>query len=239
MTDGIATQVHRAFHYWRLKEPIENPDATVLIRYDDDQPAIVERTFPKGGTVLLLTTPMDPQTPAWNDYPSTLYWGYSALTMLCARHLCPEIGNPMLNYQFGKAPPKVAPKPGYDKYSLTGPGAPEEIRMDGAWIGDRLPNAGNYALLGGTGPDQVAVAKFSINVPGEESDLTRVPISDIEAVLGSGAVVPQDRKTALPDTLNWDEPIDLFPWLMLVLLFLLALENLLANKFYRQERSDG
>jgi hypothetical protein len=30
------------------------------------------------------------------------------------------------------------------------------------------------------------------------------------------------------------QPIDLFPWLMLLLLFTLAIENLLANKFYRQ-----
>jgi hypothetical protein len=118
---------------------------------------------------------------------------------------------------------------------LTGPGVPEEIRMDGAWIGDRLPNAGNYALRSGTGQDQIALAMFSINVPGDEGDLGRVPVSDIEAVLGPGAVVPQDRKTALPDTLHWDEPIELFPWLMLVLLFVLALENLVANKFYRQD----
>jgi hypothetical protein len=90
-------------------------------------------------------------------------------------------------------------------------------------------------MLGVTNQEQVPLAKFSINVPGEESDLSRVPVSDIEAVLGVGAVVPQDRKTALPDTLKWDEPIELFPWLMLVLLFLLALENVLANKFYRQE----
>jgi len=35
--------------------------------------------------------------------------------------------------------------------------------------------------------------------------------------------------------LNWNEPIELFPWLMIGLLFLLAVENLLANRFYRNE----
>ena len=155
--------------------------------------------------------------------------------MLCARHLCPDEGNPTLNYLFGKTPPNVGPKPGYDKYLLTGPGVSEEIRMDVARIGDHLPSAGNYTLHGIANQDKIALAKFSINVAGAESDLSRVPISDIEDVLGSGAVVPQDRKTALPNTLAWDEPIELFPWLMLALLFLLALENLLANKFYRQD----
>jgi hypothetical protein len=236
-SDVIVSNVGSAFHYWNIDEPINNSDTAVLIRYDDDRPALIERTFPSGRKVLLLTTPMEPQTPLWNDYSSSIRWGNSVLTMLCAHHLCPEVGNPVLNYQFGKAPPKVSQRPGYDKYQLKGPGVAEEIRMDGAWIGDRLQSAGNYALLGVTGQDQIALAKFSINVPGEESDLSRVPVSDIEAVLGTGAVVPQDRKTALPDTLNWDEPIELFPWLMLVLLFLLALENLLANKFYRQDAS--
>jgi hypothetical protein len=232
-SDGVVGMVGNAFHYRKLKS--QDRDATVLIRFDDDRPALIERTLPKGGTVLLLTTPLDPQTPAWNDYASSLRWGLPVLTMLCARHLCRDVGNPTLNHEFGKAPPKVAQRQGYEKYLLTGPDVAEEIRMDGAWIGDRLPSAGNYALLGVTGQDQVALTKFSINVPGQESDLSRVPVSDIEAVLGVGAVVPQDRKTALPDTLNWDEPIELFPWLMLVLLFLLALENLLANKFYRQD----
>ena len=69
----------------------------------------------------------------------------------------------------------------------------------------------------------------------EESDLTRVPVAEIEALLGKDALVPQDRKKSLIDTLNWNEPMELFPWLMILLLFLLALENLLANRFYRQD----
>ena len=202
-------------------------------------PEIIERTIPNGGTVLLLTTPMEPQTPRWNDYHLGLYWGYSALTMLCTGRLCPEVGNPTLNSQFDKAPPKVAKKQGYDKYVLTGPVGEEDIRMDDGWIGDRLPRArATTRLLGVSGQDKIAAGQVQHQCAcSVESDLSRVPISDIEAALGAGAVVPQDRKTALPKTLKWDEPIELFPWLMLVLLFLLALENLLANKFYRQDAS--
>ena len=33
----------------------------------------------------------------------------------------------------------------------------------------------------------------------------------------------------------WSEPVEIFPYVMVLLLLLLALENLLANKFYRQE----
>ena len=31
------------------------------------------------------------------------------------------------------------------------------------------------------------------------------------------------------------QPVELFPWLMILLLFALAVENLLANKFYKQK----
>ena len=38
------------------------------------------------------------------------------------------------------------------------------------------------------------------------------------------------------------QPVELFPWLMILVLLVLAVENLLANKFYRrgvQEQGDG
>ena len=57
-------------------------------------------------------------------------------------------------------------------------------------------------------------------------------MSAIEAVLGKDCVVAQDRRTSLADSLHWDEPIELFPWLMILVLLVLAVENLLANKFY-------
>ena len=33
---------------------------------------------------------------------------------------------------------------------------------------------------------------------------------------------------------EWREPVELYPSLMLLLLFVLALENLLSNRFYKQ-----
>ena len=66
-----------------------------------------------------------------------------------------------------------------------------------------------------------------------------MPVEQIEDVLGPGAVLPLDFKSDLHDSLaqRWNQPVELFPWLMLALLFLLAVENLLANRFYRREDS--
>ena len=228
----ITRNPRRAKQFWKAAPFDRNG---VIVSYDNDVPAIVERVAAKEGKVVLLTTPMDDEKDVWNNYYQTGHSFYPALTLMCARYLCPDAENPTLNYVFGQQPPRVRRGLEFPKYLLTGPAATEEITFNdkGLWVGERLPKAGNYAVAGVN--EEKPFARFSINVPGEESDLAKAPISDLEAVLGKDAVVPQDRKTSLPATLHWDEPIDLFPFLMLAFLFILALENLLANKFYRQE----
>jgi hypothetical protein len=76
-----------------------------------------------------------------------------------------------------------------------------------------------------------------VNVATPESDLTKVPAAEIERLFGGGAVVPLDRGTKVRQALEgyWSEPVELLPYALLLLLLLLAFENLLANKFYRQE----
>ncbi|HYV34659.1 MAG TPA: hypothetical protein VE988_03080, partial [Gemmataceae bacterium] len=101
----------------------------------------------------------------------------------------------------------------------------------------RIPQAaepGNYTLRAG---DTDPVAWFSVNLPPEESDLTKVPKMEIEAVLGPDAVLTIEGRTDLKEVMRGhvSRPVELMPILMLVLLVLLALENLLANKFYRRE----
>ena len=79
--------------------------------------------------------------------------------------------------------------------------------------------------------------RFSLNVPGEESDLSRVPLAEIEPLFGKDAVRAVRQGNDMQDALQgqWSEPVELYPLLMVVLLLALALENLLANKFYRQQ----
>ena len=51
---------------------------------------------------------------------------------------------------------------------------------------------------------------------------------------------PLGPKASLKDAIQdrWSQPVELFPWLMLLLLLVLAVENLLANRFYRQETGE-
>jgi hypothetical protein len=222
-----------AWHYWKVGKV-----ADAVVRYENGDPAVVARQ--STGKVVLLTTTMDKRQPAWNDYDEKFTSFDLALTLMCARYLCPAHAQHAANFQFGGDPVSVE-KPAtanFPRYALSSGDLTEEIRFEkNTWTAGRLPRAGNYTVSG-LEPDQqktTPIGRFSINVPAHESDLTRVPAADIEAVLGSAALVPQDARTSLPDSLNWDEPIELFPWLMIGLLFLLALENLVSNRFYRPE----
>jgi hypothetical protein len=49
-----------------------------------------------------------------------------------------------------------------------------------------------------------------------------------------------DHAINLRDALrgHWRQPVELFPYLMLGLLLFFALENLLANKFYRRSAEE-
>lgn len=228
----------RAEAYWNI---IPADKDSVAVEYEDGKPAVVARQIDKAGRVLLLTTPMDDRKPEWNNYRERLTGFYVTLTMVSARFLIAEQASVNLNHIFGQKPPRVKQDLSLPKGTLTGGDINEEIRFDDAqhWVGDRLTRTGSYTITG-SNPDRQeskVIAGFSINAPGEESDLSRVPVADIEAALGQGAVIAQDRRTSLPETIggHWDEPMELFPWLMLGLLFLLALENLIANRFYRQE----
>jgi hypothetical protein len=79
---------------------------------------------------------------------------------------------------------------------------------------------------------------FSLNAPADESTLDKVPADAIEEVTGKDTVVPLDRNVKLADMLKViaNQPIDLFPWLLIAVLLLLATEGLVANRFYRKVR---
>jgi hypothetical protein len=64
-----------------------------------------------------------------------------------------------------------------------------------------------------------------------------VPVPEVEALLGVGSVVPLDVRADLRTALSGQrkQELPLFPFLMVLLVLLLAVENLLANKFYRKQ----
>jgi len=85
---------------------------------------------------------------------------------------------------------------------------------------------GNYVIEGKVeeSGEQRRLAGFSLNIPPEECDLSRVPAMEIEPF---SALLALDRSDTLDKALQSTETstLDLMPYLMLALLFALAIET--------------
>ena len=245
--------------YWEV-EPAAG--ATIIVRYNDSakpgegRPAVLERGVPDPndgnkikGKVILLTTRLDtqPGSDPWHDYWETegSTW-YAVLPWLLERYLAGDSADANFNYQTGQTVTVPLPKGGVPrglKVLIKGPGVTSE--NDLMEVGERqielrvapprTSQPGNFEL-------SVEAAKwkdgFSLNVPAEESTLDKVPVEVIEDLAGKDSVVPLDKNRDLRDAIagGGKHPIDLFPWLLIAVLLLLAVEGLIANRFYRRVR---
>jgi hypothetical protein len=235
----------------------------VIVYYNDAEkptdrhPAVLERnvTDPKDptkvkGRVVLLTTRMDLPREGeaeWNDYweleGST--W-HTVFPWMVVRYLAGDTGDANFNFFTGQSVTVPLPKGGVGKGTkvvLDGPGIvgndaiieagdkQTELRIGPP----RTDHPGNFVL-------SVDALKwrdgYSLNVPADESTLDKVPVEGVEDLTGKNSVVPVDKNLSLRDAISrtFNQPIDLFPWLLIAVLFLLAVEGLVANRFYRKVR---
>ncbi len=237
-----------AWQYWDF-EPTK-PDGSVVVKYDDEvgRPAVLERFIgARRGRVLLLTTTME--TPveggkSWNNY-----WNFETswtvvFPNLLLRYLC---GDPTdANFNFFTGQPVAVPLPKGDVKKGT------KLRFEGRGISGRdaemeLGEGQSEVRLP---PARTAIAGlftvslddtkwqdgYSLNVPTDEWNLAKVPEEAIDALFGPKSVVPLTKDVKLREVLTtkFNQPIDLFPWLLIAVLFLLCGESWLANRFYRR-----
>jgi len=228
-----------AYRHWQVK-PVA--DDFVLLSYEDmaNHPALLERTVQRG-RVLLFTTPFDDRQP-WDNYRQ--WWYYLALVNESVGYLAGEADTASLNFQAGQTVSVALPAtPRFPNYTLSGPGLTgAENSVSRPENDDTVPIAqattpGNFTLYDG---NTQVVAGFSVNARPEESLLDRVSVESIEAVLGPGAVLGVGHDTNLGKALEgrWSQPVELYPWLMILLLLALTAESFLANRFYRRTPMD-
>jgi hypothetical protein len=243
--------------YWQV-QPLNNQ--TIVARFADGanseggNPAILERAVGTGvrrGLVMMYAMTFNArQTSGTANQQFDLYDNYSqtsfhlVLSTLTMRYLVGENENfERVNYYTGQmavvrwpTEPSRNAKPFY----LSGPdvsNTDSQITRDPKENYFRLPaektvTPGNYSL---SSEDKTWVDGFSLNIPPEESRLERVPVEAIEPIFGKEGITPVGKQFKLREILkgNMTQPVELFPFLMVLLLLFMAFENLLANKFYR------
>jgi hypothetical protein len=229
--------------FWEID--YDKAKARAIINYAEkkSRPALLERQFDakegRAGKVLLFTTPMDGgrRPPANNFLESPSF--YPVIAFYSNNFLAGDPASLNLNFITGQSPPMVqlprGPRAGV--YVVHGPGVMDNVSPEtqGELRFRELAKPGNYLVKPHN--EEEVVGAFSLNLPAEECSAVRVPAEEIAALFGSDAVVPVDRRAKLRDALkgHLSEPEELLPLLMIVLLLVLAVENLLANKFYRRE----
>jgi hypothetical protein len=243
-----------AMRYWDV-DPRPGESQAVVSYTPDKQdkagpPALLERQFDHKtirGHVLMFTTPLDDRHVAagknrWNNYLQNSF--YLVLVNKAVGYLTGDAEEGSFNHTSGQVvniPVPAAPR--FPTYTVQGPGlssadalVPREENQ-GELSVTRAVMPGNYAVVG---TDAKRMAYFSLNVLPDESQLAPVAKEIIEAVLGPDALLPLDSKKNLHEALqsHWNQPVELLPWLMIVVLLILAAENLLANKFYRREPAE-
>jgi hypothetical protein len=236
----------RARHYWKF-EPA--PDKARLVATYADQgnwPALLERRLGKGH-VLLFTSAMDGRTDSGHRAPNNFLeppgWFYPILVRLAVGYLAGDAEPANFNFICGQTVTvNLPPTPFVPFYTLLGPGlgsgvdVPREKGQNQLLITQAV-QPGNYTIVDNNG---TRVAAFSLNVRPEESLLDRVPIAEIESLMGPGSVVAVEGNVSLRDVLEgrWQQPRELFTGLMILVLLVLAVENLLSNRFYRRTAED-
>jgi hypothetical protein len=228
--------------YWQTGK-LEK-QALAIARYEDDSqsPALLERTLGQG-RVVLFTTPLDlrfmePGSPRqWNNYWQSSF-GLVLIDRVC-RYLGGEVTVPEMNFRCGRLPQVTIPAGAEGPFTLSGPalvGAEHNVKLPpkgGPVVLRQAVQAGNYLVLDGKNQP---VAGFSLDIPAVETDLERVPVEQLEQVLGKGCVVQVAGSSSLRDALASARrpPLELLPLLMMTLLVVLTVESLLANRFYRR-----
>lgn len=235
--------VHR---HWELREnpATDNSTLQVILAYGNNVPALIERRIGRG-TAFTMTTPVSESARPegrrrWND----LSLGDALPYFILVNEMCGymvESGNNKMNYLVGEAaviPNDVQRYP--DQYQLftptTASGKDEPPRTvqasDGRVVYRFTDRPGAYRLKGSRGGP--VVRGFSVNLPASDSELTAIEPPQLDQILGPDAYqFARNRKELNRGQGEARIGREFFSLLMVAVALMLAMEYLLANRFYQ------
>jgi hypothetical protein len=235
--DAVPWSEYPVFRYWELESPAD--DIYVLAPFANGQPALVERRVGAGRVITMATPVSDPAfDDPWNLLPTGPDpWPFLALANGIAEYLV-GAGSEQLNYEAGQtAILGLAPSEQVSSYVLDIPGA-APVRQS-LTPGQKdlsvtsTESLGNYRVRAG-GRDGQLDRGFSVNCSPTVSDLTRADFAAIAAALGKDRVqLARSREEIEVRVGEGRVGRELFPALIVAVAIVLGIEQLLANRFYR------
>ena len=220
-----------------------------MLTFADSAPALLERTFkgPKTGRVLLWTTPLARRANrsdrgAWNEFPLPAYdWAFLALMNQTVPYLA-GTANEQLNFEAGENVAAV-PRPGarFQNFLVTGPDT-EDHRVAHPVGHQRLPRdrrPPDARPVDGHGQgrrEPADPARLQRQPAPTESQFAPLETDDLDAIFGKDGYCPGRGRHRAARSIRHAVRVghEIFPWLMMLILIVVTLENLLANTFYKE-----
>lgn len=228
------------FRYWQLDTLASG--VHVIAPYTDDAPAILERPLGKG-RVLTMTTPLSdrPDRDAWNLLPVGDAWPFLILVNEMASYLVGSTGQ-HLNYYAGQtAMLELDPEKEFQSYVLTvvdGP-KPLEVRLtpdlkQHMLVVTSTDREGNYRVQAGGSTGGVDRG-FSVNLSRTQTDLERIDQTQLKTVFGETPYrLARDSNQLEGNVTEGRVGRDLYPLVILLVALVLGLEQVMANRFYKE-----
>jgi hypothetical protein len=236
METAVPWNASPVYTHWELG-PL-NAGARSVIPFSNGLPALVEQPVGRG-RVLTLATPVSDdanRNDAWNLLPTEESWPFMILANEMMYYLAGSTHS-KLNYAAGEtAVVRLATDQHHSIFSLLSPNG-ESIRQSvderqNAIVATGTDQAGNYRLAAG-GEAEGTHLGFSVNLPANVSQLERAAPDELKAIFGGTPFrVARNREEIVRDVNFGRVGRELYPLLMVLVVLVLAAEQLLANRFY-------
>lgn len=234
------------YRYWGLKLH-DGAGARTLLTFSDGAPALVERSFKglKTGRSLLWSTPLSrryrpTERGAWNEFPLPSFWVFVATMNITVPYLA-GTATERLNFEAGEnVLLTLGPGARFQSFQVTGPDEKTTESITPSTSRDELeiiqPQVlGQWTVMAKDAENRQTRLGFSLNPPRTESHYTALKIEELDAIFGKDGYALAGDSKALKELTNVSRVgIELFPWLMMLILIIVTLENFLANTFYRE-----
>jgi hypothetical protein len=175
----------------------------------------------------------------WNDLVD--FWPILAISAQSVAYLSGMAGE-RLNYVAGDdAILPLDPSRRSANYNIEGPDPKQNVRLAVPATAESLVVPGNQALgqwhvTGKTADGKDVVLGYSVNPSEGEEVIVPLEEKELFGIFGSkdGVKLAQDAASLERQIKDVRVGFEIFPWLMMLILVLVTLENLLANKFHRE-----
>ena len=240
LAGAIPWEAFPIFRFWQFDEP--PPGVGVIIRLNDQSPLLFERPL-GAGRVLTLATPISDRADAkaWNLLPVGVIDNAAPFVMLANQMAAYLVGaaDEVLNYTCGQtAVLALDAKNQRRNFVLFAPGDlslplsadPKQQRLTVT----ATDQPGNYRIVAGGTEDGVDIG-FSVNLTPQQTELDRISADELREVFGPFPFHPPARTKEQIDRDVSAGRVgrELFTPLILLVMLVLAAEQLVANRFYR------